>query len=153
MEEDWFEDNDDNDSFYEGDGPDYREEVAVYERVGLPGAGLIGEIPENKIERAMMDPLQRFRLFVDVISRSLMEYSDINESSINIMLEKAAELQAAEHKNPTAYILGYVASGGGRDMSRQNFSRAVKLISHVKDTGSVLPPDIIRYARLWQNLR
>jgi hypothetical protein len=139
---------------YEFAGQEYQAEMGAYDRVGLPGNDLLGNIPTNRAERAMMDPLQKFRIHVDAVARNLGNWDEIQlpEKAITHMLEKAASLTAVEHKNPTAYVLGYLASGGGVKLTKEAFNKTVKTaLPHTE--GSVLPPDIIRYARLWESLR
>ena len=144
------EDNEDNeDDLYSQEGREYtnfQPEINAWDRVGLPGQGL--GVPQNRIERAMMDPLERFHQYVDATARNL----DISNSNILSMLNNAKKIEDIGYKNPTAYVLGFLATGEGRKLTKDNFDRVVnKVLPYVKD-GSVLPPDIIRYARLWESL-
>lgn len=128
-------------------------EMAARERVGL-GQGYVGEVPKTRTERALMEPLDRFRQFVDAICRQLNNWDDINisEQSIDIMLERAAQLSAVEHKNPTGYVTGFIASNGGRNLQKQQFDYVLKkVLPHVEDN-SIHSEDVIRYARLWLNI-
>lgn len=137
------------------DGPDFRPELGAKDRVGPAGGMYVGEKPKNRAERAMMDPLDRFRQYVDGIARNLNNWDgvDIAEESIDRMLEMAAQLEMVGHKNPTAYIMGFLATNGGRKLRKENLEHVIKkVLPHAEDT-SVLPPDIIRYARLWENLK
>jgi hypothetical protein len=137
------------------DGPDFQPGIDAWERVGLPGQGLVGAAPQNRVERAMMDPLESFRQYVDAIARNLNNWDgvDISEQSIERMLRTAEKIEAVGHKNPTAYILGFLATGGGRQLSKANFNYVVKKVLPHTQEGSVLPPDIIRYARFWEELQ
>jgi hypothetical protein len=139
-----------------GDGiPEYKPEMDAWNRVGLPGGGLIGAVPQNRVERAMMDPLDRFRLYVDATSRNLNNWDgvDISEESIEKMLNSAARLKEVGHKNPTAYVLGFLATGGGHQISKKDFDYVNKKVLPHAAEGSVLPPDVVRYARLWETLK
>lgn len=123
-------------------------------RVGLPGQNIIGNIPENRIERAMMEPLERFRMYVDAVARNLNNWDEVNlsEENIDFMLITAEKIPDISHKSPTAYVLGFIATNGGKNMNKNSFNHVVKKVLPRVTSGSVLPPDIIRYARLWESL-
>jgi hypothetical protein len=108
------------------------------------------------VARAMMDPLQKFRLYVDAISRNINANDkiniDISQKDIDIMLEKAGSLSSVEHKNPSGYILGFLCSNRGKRISKESFDNIIKNILPYMEQGSVLPPDVIRYGRLWENI-
>lgn len=153
--------SDDDQDSYEWDEPDdmRQPEFAALQRVGLPGeTGLYlraRDQPMRGIDRAMQDPLERFQEYVDSIARNLRTWDDvsINDTDIEIMFKKTRELKDVGYKNPSAYILGYLASEGGRslnDPKGQGWKNSLKALSHLDE--SVLEPDIIRYARLWLKL-
>jgi Family of unknown function (DUF5770) len=131
----------------------YKPERKANERVGLPGF-IVGPNPQSRLERAMMDPLDRFRLYVDAISRALGNWDKrITQKDIDKMLVMAGDLDVVEYKNPTGYILGYLATGGGIKMDKDQFNYVIKnVLPHAEHQESVLPPDVIRYSRLWIKL-
>lgn len=132
----------------------YKDEMGAFSRVGLPGAvigGLVG--PDGKIDRTMQDPLERFQIQTDAIARNLMEQNiNINEKDIQIMLEKAPLLKYVNFKNANAYVAGYIASNGGKEITKKSFEYTVKNVLPNLLEGSVQPPDVLRYARLYLNL-
>lgn len=123
-------------------------------RVGAPGQNIIGNIPENRIERAMMEPLERFRMYVDAVARNLNNWDEVNlsEENIEFMLIKAEKIPVINHKNPTAYVLAFIATNGGKNMNKNSFNHVVNKVLPRVTGGSVLPPDIIRYVKLWESL-
>lgn len=141
---------------------DFVPEINAFSRVGLPGSGLITKKPTTRLEQATQDPLDRFRRNVDAVARNLNnwdEVENIDEKSIDKMIIKAADLDSVEYKNPTAYVLGFLATNGGNVLSKEKFKYVINsVLPHAKsdaksDDGlSVLPADVIRYSRLWQNL-
>lgn len=138
----------------ESNVPNLQPGMDTWGRVGLPGQVLLGAVPQNRIERSMMDPLERFRMYVDAISRNLNNWDGVNlsEQSIERLLVTAEKLEVINHKNPTAYILGFLATDGGKKLTKARFNNVIeKVLPHAQE-GSVLPPDVIRYARLWENL-
>lgn len=132
----------------------YKPERKANERVGLPGFMVVAN-PQSRLERAMMDPLDRFRLYVDAISRALGNWDkvSITQKDIDKMLVMAGDLDVVEYKNPTGYILGYLATSGGIKMDKEQFNYVIKnVLPHAEHQESVLPPDVIRYSRLWIKL-
>lgn len=138
---------------YDNEIPEFKPEMNAYDRVGA-GGGLTGIGPQNRFERSMMEPLDRFRLHVDAIARSLNNWEDvdISEQSIQLMVETASKLNAVGHKNATAYVLGFLATGGGVKLQKKYYDHVITNVLPHADEGSVLPQDVIRYARLWQQL-
>lgn len=159
MESPDFENTDFLDDIYDNDEPEfleqYRDEINARDRVVI-GGGYFDDIPEDSLSRAMMDPLKKFRLYVDAISRNINANDkipiNISQKDIDIMLEKAEYLSAVEHKNPTGYIIGFLCSSRGKKISKESFDNIVKNILPYLEQGSILPPDVIRYGRLWENL-
>ena len=83
--------------------------------------------------------------------RNSSNYSEfrIDNDDIRKLLDTARKFQSTVmYKNPYAYILGFIASQGGREITKKSFDTAVKLLSNVEG-GSVRPEDILRYARFW----
>lgn len=128
------------------EGPDFREEIGASQRAGPAGY--------NLGDRLQMNPLDRFRTNVDAIARNLSNWDkSISESGIIDMLEKADQLEEVGYKNATAYVLAYIATNGGGVLTKESFDKVINnILPHVED-GSVQPPDVIRYARLWSNLK
>jgi hypothetical protein len=140
---------------FESDGEKFEAEIGAYGRVGFPGSDLVGKTPTSRLERSTQEPIERFRQRVNAVSQKIknLNESDIDQSNIIEMLTMAANLDVVEHKNPTAYVLGYLASGGGVSLSStKDFNYVIEnLLPHLDEY--VLPPDVIRYARLWLNLK
>ena len=101
-------------------------------------------------------PLGRFCLRVDAVSRNInstcMGFS-LPDDQIEILLEKGQELDRVEFKNPTAFVLGYLATArGSRKIAKSlldNVWTCYKSIGSINKDLSIRKPDIIRYARLW----
>jgi hypothetical protein len=90
----------------------------------------ISNVPQNRFERALLDPLARFRLYVDAISRSLNDTDTIiTDTSIQYIIEHAQFLENVKYKNPTAYILGYIATNGGKQaLTNEMFDYITKTV-------------------------
>jgi hypothetical protein len=118
-------------------------------------------------------PLGRFCVSVDAIVRGMKDSCNMSEGDIEILLEKSQRLNRVQYKNPTAFVLGFLATRGGTTSvnkeslktawrcycericnSNKNscYASCVKSSIGFKDDESEKPvqkPDIIRYARLW----
>jgi hypothetical protein len=152
------EENEDEEDDEDTNSIDLQPEIGASDRVNFTGSsGLIGKTPTSKLEQSTQDPLEKFCRKVNAICRNLNnweEIENIDENSINIMLVKAANLDYVEYKNPSAYVLGFLASGGGNVLSKEKFSYVIKkVLPRVDSEASVLPPDVIRYSILWQKLK
>jgi len=117
---------------------EFGDEFDAINRTSLAPIGLTDERPK--------DQKSRFQLEVYNITNALR--GQLGPSAITEILSHIDNLPKVEAKNPTAYVLGYVAYGGQRTVTRANAAKAFKLLPEVQDQ-LVTPPDVIRYARLW----
>jgi hypothetical protein len=145
-------------------GPVYADEGNAYLRAGFSGAaaflggtsfadGPFGEM-QKRINKMVQEPAERFAIYVDAISRSLGERPgvSISEDDIVAMLMKIRNLQYIEKKNATAYVMGYIASSGGSKMTKSSVDKVINQVLPYSSDSSVLPPDVVRYTRLWMDL-
>ena len=124
----------------------------VYLRAGGGDTGCLDA--DGKFNKTIQDPVLKFKCYVDIISRKLISDNiDLRERDIENMVSKVESLQYIGFKNPSAYIAGYIASGGGKNITETSvnysFTRVLPLIEL---EGGVQRPDIIRYARLWMKI-
>jgi hypothetical protein len=139
------------------EGPQFREEADAYERTGPSGrlsemisANTMGDLQRELAHRS---PEERFLISVDAISRRMASdhIANISESDITNMLTKTGHVQGLRYKNPVGYILGYLASRGGREIKHDTVMNVItKVLPKLGDEGGVAPPDVIRYARFWK---
>ena len=133
------------------DDNDFQDEYAARERAGGgSNIGLVG--PDGKIDRSLQSPLDKFKIAVDATARDLKDQvTYIDETDIIILIDNANNLPDIHYKNPSAYVLGYIVSTGGRKPINKNiFTKILPIMQLIP--GSVTAPDIIRYARLWLDL-
>ena len=146
--------------YEDGDSDEYQDdefepeaEIGAYDRVAF--TGLNGNGPKTRLEKAAQEPLDKFKQSVDAIARNCRSSNKINiqDEDITKMIEFASKLDTIEHKNPSSYVLGFVVTSGGRELSDTLFNTIVKkVLPLLNSEDSVFPHDIIRYARLWQQL-
>ena len=138
--------------YNDNQGGNFQDEMGAYLRAGGgTHIGLVGI--EGKIDQATLDPLDRFKIIVDAKARNLKESSVyITEIDIGNLIQTASKLKHVYYKNPTAYLLGYIASSGGSNIIKKQFGYTIDKALPLIDDGSVFAPDVLRYARLWLEL-
>jgi hypothetical protein len=134
-------------------------EATSFERVGPSGklAELISGVStlydmKKKTGREKISQEDRFLIFTDAIARRINDdnIATISEEDINTLLTQAKIIKNVEHKNPVAYILGFLATKGGRTLDKKNVMHVINnVLPEMKGDGGVEPPDVIRYARFW----
>lgn len=131
------------------DGPELKAERDVRERAG----GGFNLISSKELKDAT--PEERFNVYVEAISRSLNSDGifTIEQKDINTMLERSSMIQNIKYRNPTAFILGYLASKGGVSIDKKRINNIFEnmKIPEITEQG-ITKPDVIRYARYWMNL-
>ncbi len=141
-----------SDDYNEIPGGIFLDEMGAYLRAG--GGANIGIVgPDGKIDRINMDPLDKFKIAVDAISRNLMGNGVyIQERDIATLIQTTEKLHHVHYKNPVAYVMGYVASGGGGKMTKKQFDYTVSSALPLIADDGVQPSDVVRYSRLWTTL-
>jgi len=126
----------------------YRAERNVFDRLALPGMEFLDSGEGGKMNRTAID---KFSIYVDAVSRNIMETNaiDITQNDIVTMLQRARKIKMINYKNPTAFVLGYLVSNGGRSINTEHLNTILKNILPYLQDKSIKAPDIIRYARLW----
>ena len=133
---------------------EFGQEVNVFERVGIRNEFIDINIDTEK-NRTQKTPIERFVENINAIILDLMHKSNIfYDKDITLILESISLLDNPSYKNPTAFILGYFATNGGNKIDKNKLKKTFDIIKNkeILDT-SITPPDIIRYCRLWLNLR
>ena len=159
--DDWKSSDFGEDDYEDEELDEFVPEMGAFDRVTF--TGLTGNAPKTRFEKAAQEPLEKFIQSVEAISL------DIRNDGINItngdileMIETASYLEHVEHKNPSAYILGFLATEGGKKYEIENGKKIIlpklydKIIKNVlpciDSDSSVFPEDVIRYSRLWLQL-
>lgn len=102
-------------------------------------------------------PLGRFCIKVYAISRNIeSECALINQPDIEMLQTFSQKVPMVRYKNPTAFVLGYIATKRGSiKIDPKSLEEAYicykKTVSVDKDE-SIKKSDIIRYSRLWNIL-
>lgn len=152
-DEDDYGENDYSENDYSEQGNnDYelKQEINIFDRIGGVGDLMITS------DSITQDPSDHFKLKVNAIARNLIENRNVNlnENDITVLLDKVEKIKEKGFNigfiNPSAYILGYIASNGGTGIVLNNITKVFQNVLKLVD--SVTEPDVVRYARFWINL-
>lgn len=132
-------------------------EQKAFERAGPTGklAELLTGGQEVGKKKETVSPEDRFLIAVDALSRKINDESKvkISQNDIDEMLERTRSIRNLKYKNPAGYILGYVASRGGRSLKEKDVKEVIDhALPLVAETNGVEPSDVLRYARFWRTL-
>lgn len=149
---------------YDDIGENHVAEAKAYERVvyvpqaiaeiqGAQIEGKFGDI-QRKLNKISMEPRDRFVLQVNAVYNALTTGGVISlaDGEIDTILNRIKKIPHAEYKNPTAYILGYMANIGSYNikLNQKNVENVLQnVLPKLKDS-DVTGSDVVRYARLWQ---
>lgn len=156
------------DNIYEEERePEMKADIKAFERVGMGNVlgteidlkSLQGkkynEIISN-IRKRGQSPYENFKIYVNAFSLKYIDEGkvELSPQDITNMLNYISFLSNPEYKNPIAFILGYIASNGGKGMDKVTFKRADSALKKIVIDAdlNITPPDIIRYAKLWKKL-
>ena len=109
---------------------------------------------QNKLFRS---DIEIFVYSVYNVGKELIDNNILSSTNLDVLLNSMSKLNKPQYKNATAYILGYIASNGGHNITKDNIKKSLGLIRfNKKDIYTVQDKSIdcaavIRYARLWQN--
>ena len=140
----------------EDENDHYQPEIHAFDRVAYNDFD--GTVPKTRLEHAMQEPIEKFKQNVKGVAHNLNSKNiTITKTQIKEMIDSAEQLKHVEHKNPTAYVLGFLANKMEIDDLRHFIDLydyvIKKVLIHVVDTeDSVQPHDVIRYARLWKTM-
>lgn len=128
------------------------------ERTGMRGIDIDVYLNEFSLKQTKLfrSDIESFIINTNSIAREMVDNNILNNNDLENILENIKNLDKPNLKNPSAYILGYIASNGGRNLDIENYKKALNIIKRKKtkyslEDTSVLQPDIIRYARIWIN--
>ena len=131
---------------------EFEPEMGAFNRVAF--TGLTGNAPKTRFEKAVQEPLEKFVQNVEAIARNINSGNVIiTNNDIQEMIETAYYLEHVEHKNPSAYVLGFLATEGGKNMTKELYDKIIKKALPLIDSDAfVSEEDVIRYSRLWLQL-
>jgi len=138
----------------EGENIGMEAEVNAFERMGvrtefnMPFMDNLDK--KNKLKKT---PLERFYESVNAICLQLLEKNKLSQGEVTFILESIIKLDKPEYKNASGYILGYIVSEGGNKINKNKLLEAIDLTTDFLEDKSLQAPDIIRYSRLWINLK
>ena len=110
------------------------------------------ELTRN-LYQLVSDPVNRFKSYVGAISYKMSEDNifDVSIKDRNAMCLKANNLDKIKYLNPTAYIIGYIVTNGGKKIDKKLLKKSFTKLNLLTDD-SVKPADVVRYARYWEKI-
>jgi hypothetical protein len=133
------------------DEPVFQQSINAFAQAGFAplGLGTLDVLGMNK----KFDAKGHFKETVNAIAQQLREDRiKLSGNDLEQLIETVDILNEPQYKNPTAYLLGYIASEGGRDINKKNVNNVFKNVLKSVSDKSVKEEDVLRYTRLWYNL-
>lgn len=149
---DYYNDDDSNDD--DSNNIENKGQYIDRERVGIPGFIDIDNYINNLYKGKKKLFLSEIESFIRNVFRISYELAIDNDDIKNI-LDCTLKLNKPEHKNATAYVIGYLVSNRG---IKENIKDNVVYYMTKKPTSDILENEgvdcaaVIRYARLWLNI-
>jgi len=125
----------------------FQTEAKAYERVGP--SGKLAELLSSSGDT----PEDRFLINADALCRRLNGDSVVKLTELDItnILESTTRAVGIEYKNYAGYVLGYIASQGGKTLKVPQVQHVIKdILPYVAEEGGLAPADVVRYARFWK---
>lgn len=156
-------DRDDRDDYGDGqdDGPDMQAtfDQQMHSSIADECGGLPVDMGNNmteltrNINQLVTEPVDRFKSYVGAISYKMTEDNifDVSIKDRNAMCLKANNLDKIKYLNPTAYIVGYIVTNGGKEIDKKLLKKSFTKLNLLTDD-SVKPADVVRYARYWNKI-
>jgi hypothetical protein len=136
------------------DEPQFQQSIHAFKQAGLAPLGL-GTLDVGGYFgiAKKFDAKGHFKETVNAIAQQLREDGfRLSNDDITQLIENVEKLNNPQYKNPTAYLLGYVASSGGRVIDKKTVNNVFNNLLKTVSDKSVKNEDVLRYARLWYNL-
>lgn len=127
--------------------------VAGAKQFELAGGGIRSDVNLKSVK----NPHERFRIIVAGVANRIndvIKEKPFSRDDFTRMIDKVAVTPFIQYKNPSAFVLGYYATRGGREnMTPALFEKALVMLDVVNETKEIAsPPDIIRYATFWREV-
>ena len=127
--------------------------VASAKQFELAGGGIRSDVNLKSVK----NPQERFRIIVAGVANRIndvMKEKPFSRDDFTRMVDKVAVTPFIQYKNPSAFVLGYYATRGGREnMTAALFQKALAMLDVVNESKEIAsPPDIIRYATFWREV-
>jgi hypothetical protein len=139
-----FWDNEFEDDYQEYEAPQFVAEMGAFERVA-----------HKKIMRMDLSGPEKLRLLLDDYSNKYREkeFWPITEDDMEKIYKYVSQLNEPGFKNPVGYMLGYYIVDRRGKIDKERFNKVIEdVLPRVQNDIFIKPEDVIRYARLWNNL-
>jgi len=105
---------------------------------------------------------EQFRTLVEAVFYTLqknLEIKFVTDSSLEDLFDTMGKVNKPGYKNSVAYVLGYYASSYGNRITKDSIDKVFRELPRINTYATQYPnfrvskSDIIRYARLWLDLK
>jgi len=134
------------------------EQLGPSQRSGIEGIAMAinnGEGMAAAIRKAgqlRIDPIDRFKILCSIYYDKLGGDRTFIIKWDTIILKINDKLRWTMYRNPIAFIVGARMIGPNRKINKQSFGLIYDQLKSTLTTENISPEDIIRYARMWENL-
>lgn len=130
------------------------------DRVSMPNyidIDMYIDLVSKKRNKLFMSSLEKFVKNVYQIGKDLIENDLLSIKDLENILNNIATLDNPQYKNATAYLLGYIASDGGKNLNQKNAEDLLRKFNTLEkkkffEDDTIDCAAIIRYARLWVSM-
>jgi hypothetical protein len=131
---------------------EYQDTFADIDRAAKRGYGATIGLDGERKDVKDQTPQERFESIVGELAKNFDYQEDIDRLLYDL-IDKIYP-QKIEYLNPTAYFLGYIATGGGIKLNKREFEKAITYLNSIYIIDkSVTRTDVLRYARFWVKIK
>lgn len=145
---------------YQEEEGQFLPEVNIFERGEIVNESTLEQIardagvnPEvRKKTEKFSDNRWRFYVYVNAAAYRLIDEGivpGVKKNEVTLILKQIQHFENIAFKNPETFVLGYAVAKNGT-INKQVLSEVVSKLGQL--TTKIKPTDVLRYARLWQEV-
>jgi hypothetical protein len=148
--DDWHGGSDNDEAFQEIEREPAFEDIMRSSTVDDCGGLNMMEDEVGDMRKLTPSPLERFKLQSGAIAYGIVEDKvlDLDMNGRNALCRVADLIDPIRYLNPTAYVLGYIATNGTSQIDATRVRDIFNYLPRLRDD-SVMEHDVVRYARYW----
>ena len=135
----------DHDDGFKPPEEDFQAEGNAFQRVGRTALSTYSL-------KGAKNPYDQFVIMLSVFVEKTFTILKLSTDDRTHIFDFAARAPNIIFKNVACFVLGYIGSGGGREVNDKNLKKAFASIDKIKLTGSfegIEAADVLRYAVYW----
>lgn len=142
---------DDDDGEFQEEVQEFKTEIKGFERAG-------GGIRSDVNLKLVSNPYERFKIIVTAVANKIntsIKSRPLSNDDFYNLQDKIMTMKSVQYKNPSAYVLGYyVTKGGKKDIIEERLIQVEsEMLAVVNETSEIVTIiDVIRYAYFWREV-